>query len=255
MIRFARFRIDKCGSRSQWRGACAAVALLLAGPAFANCELAIRVDYAKDYRAPQSASLIQNVEINHFTPSVELLIQPKWRYFGSDIQYMLERIPNHPRALASMARLVEREKNEQPEGATVDIGCQFQRAFEFVPDDLTPRLIYADYLTRRKQTELALGQLNFIVKHAGDDPFAHFNAGLIYTDLKAYDLALKQAHHALALGMNRPLLRDRLVAAGRWRDPTEAELQSWARGEDPDAPAPAPAEAPASAPAASSANP
>lgn len=254
MIRFPRFRVDKCGTRSHWRGACFAAALFVALPAFANCELAERVEYAKDFRLPQNAWLVKNVEVNHFTPSVDLLIKPKWRYFGSDIQYMLERIPNHPRALAAMARLAEREGTDQPEGTTVEIGCQFQRAFLFVPDDLAPRLIYADYLTRRKQNELALGQLNYVVQHAGDDPFAHFNAGLIYSDLKAYDLALKQAHHAQALGMTRPLLRDRLVAAGHWREPTEAELQSWARGEDPEAPPPPAADVPASAPAVSSAN-
>ena len=43
--------------------------------------------------------------------------------------------------------------------------------------------------------------------------------GLLYTDLKRYDDALRHAHRAYALGFPLPGLQRKLARAGKWRDP------------------------------------
>ena len=56
---------------------------------------------------------------------------------------------------------------------------------------------------------------------AGDNPFTHYNVGLIYFDLKNFDQALAQAHKAYGLGFVQPQLRDQLKQVGKWKDPDE----------------------------------
>jgi hypothetical protein len=57
---------------------------------------------------------------------------------------------------------------------------------------------------------------------AKDNPFTHFNIGLVYFDLKMYDRALAQAHRAIELQLPRTELRDMLTKAGHWKDPPAA---------------------------------
>jgi hypothetical protein len=45
------------------------------------------------------------------------------------------------------------------------------------------------------------------------------NAGLIYFEIKNYYKALVQAHTALAMGLPRTELRDRLQSVGKWTEP------------------------------------
>ena len=62
--------------------------------------------------------------------------------------------------------------------------------------------------------------------------------------MKNYDRALAQAHMAYGLGFARPELRDRLKAAGRWKEPVVAAAAS---GAEANSPAAAAADKPASA--------
>jgi hypothetical protein len=56
------------------------------------------------------------------------------------------------------------------------------------------------------------------VEYAKDNPFSHFNIGLVYFDLKEYDRALAQAHKAQELGYTRTDLMDRLRSVNKWVD-------------------------------------
>ena len=67
-----------------------------------------------------------------------------------------------------------------------------------------------------------------VAAQAGDNQLTHFNAGLLYFDMKDYDKALVQAHRAMALGMTRPDLRERLKAVGRWKEPEPADAPASA---------------------------
>ncbi len=158
------------------------------------------------------------IERNHFTPQVESLIRGVAGYVGSDIDFLLRHIPNHPRGLIAMTRLSERSQWQRPQGATYDIECYYERALRFQPDDVIVRMLYVSYLTKRSRREEALVQLRQAKLDAGENGFTHYNIGLLYLDLDQPDLALESARRAQALGFVRPELIDRLKAAGRWTD-------------------------------------
>ncbi|WP_162247765.1 tetratricopeptide repeat protein [Roseateles sp. P5_E11] len=175
-----------------------------------------------DYRtAHQSQRYI--VEIAHFTHGVETLTRGATGPFGNDIGYTLAVFPNHPRAIQSVERLAEKEKSDPAKGTDMTVECYYARGMAFVPNDLVFRMFYVSYLIRRNRMDDARKSLDYVVEQAGDNPLTQFNAGLLYFDMKDYDKALAQAHRAMAMGMTRPELRDRLNSVGRWKDPEPTE--------------------------------
>ena len=156
----------------------------------------------------------------HFTPEVEALIRGKsTATIGSDIHWMLDLYPNHHRALVAMMRLGEKQKTPMPGGAKYTVDCYFERAVRFRPDDMISRMLYASFLAKNGRRADAAAQLDVVNKNASDNPFTHYNLGLIYLEMQEYDKALTQAHKAKELGFGRAELRDKLKAAGKWRDP------------------------------------
>jgi tetratricopeptide (TPR) repeat protein len=171
-----------------------------------------------DYRTDKSKLGI--VEDYHFTPAVEALVRGATTVLpGSDLDYTLRAFPNHPRALLAMVRYGEKMKSPQPSGAHYSVECYFDRALRFRPNDSIVRMIYANYLSKSTRTPEAIQQLEQATASAGDNAFSHYNIGLIYFDLKAYDRALVQAHKAIALGFSQTALRDQLQGVGKWTEP------------------------------------
>jgi hypothetical protein len=187
----------------------------------------------------------------HFLPFVESLIRGKTDITpGHDIDYTLRAFPNHHRALLAMMRLGEKEKRQNPVGSSYTVECWFDRAIRFRPDDTTVRMIFAGYLAKNNRPNEARNQLEYATNLAKDNPFTHYNIGLVYFDMKAYDKALAQAHMAIALGFTRPELPNRLKEAGQWKDPPSTGAKMEAPGPAaPDDVASTPAATPASAPA------
>ena len=178
-------------------------------------------DYLKD------KGQVAMIERFHFTPEVESLTRGKSStVIGADIDFMLRNFPNHHRALVAMMRLGEKEKTPQPAGAAFSVACYFDRAIRFRPDDIVARMLYATYLSKNRREADASGQLEMAAKTAADDPFSHYNIGLIYLEMKNYDRALEQAHKVYGLGFARTELKDRLKSAGRWKDPEPAAPSS-----------------------------
>jgi tetratricopeptide (TPR) repeat protein len=169
-----------------------------------------------DYRT--SKAQLQVVEEHHFTRKVETLVAGQEGYVGQDIDYTLRASPNHHRALIAVMRWGEKHKSPQPRDLQYPVECYFERALRFKPDDTTARMLYANYLLRNKREAAANAELDRVVKMAGDNAFTHYNAGLVYLDAKNYDKALQQAHTAYGLGFPRTDLKQKLVAAGKWRD-------------------------------------
>lgn len=175
-----------------------------------------------DYRSDRGEPL-KLVESAHFTPVVEGLIRGNTSVApGPDLDYTLRAFPNHHRALLAASRLADRSKTGQPSGMRYPIDCWYRRAVAFKPDDLTVRMLYAGWLGKHKQRDEALRQLVVVHAKAGDDPFTHYNLGLVYLELQEYDAALQQAHRAAALGMPRKELENALKEAGKWAEPASA---------------------------------
>lgn len=179
-----------------------------------------------DYRtaSQQQKSLVENT---HFTPLIENLMKGgRDNPFADDISYTLNVFPNHHRALITMQRLADREKVDKPALAHWTMACYYDRATRFQPDDPIIRMLFAGYLIQKGRLEDATQQLDVAIKLAGDNPFTHFNVGLVFLDMKNYERAVAQAHRAAELGFTRPELKDRLVAAGKWAEPAaEAEVK------------------------------
>jgi len=175
-----------------------------------------------DYRTERGEKL-HMVEGAHFLPYIEMLVRGKTNLTpGPDIAYTLRAFPNNHRALLAMMRLGEKENRPKPGGSTYTVECWFNRAVQFRPDDTTVRMIYSTYLSKNKRVPEAVTQLEQATAMAKDNPFTHYNIGLVYFDMQIYDKALMQAHRAIALGFERTQLRDLLEKAGQWREPDPA---------------------------------
>ncbi len=171
-----------------------------------------------DYRGadPYKLGLVEGA---HFTAPVEALIkgQSSTRA-GPDLDYTLRAFPNHHRALLATVRYGEKYQTLNPPGMRYPVECWFERALRFRSDDHIVRMIYASFLGKQNRLADALDQLRLAESEAKNNPFTHYNIGLVYFDLKQYDKALVQAHRALELGFNRPELRDMLKNAGQWKE-------------------------------------
>ena len=167
----------------------------------------------KDYRTDRA--WLSMVENQHFPPDVENLVKPLLSTFGAAIAYTLHGYPNHVRALATLERLTERERTDQPKGADYSLDCYYRRAIRFVPDDLLVRMMYALYLNKRGKKELALSQAEFIDSSAGSDPLTRNNLGLVFLALDMPDRALAQLDKADSADPGLTLLRQRLEALGK----------------------------------------
>ncbi len=170
----------------------------------------------------------QLVDGAHFTPNVENLIKGHSTYIGGDIDYTLRAWPNHHRALIAMDRLEKKEGTDRPRGVRWPVECYFERAVRFAPDDTVVRTLYALYLNDRKRQPEALRHLDAARPHAGENALSHYNLGLMYFELAAFDKALVQAHRAREMGFSRDDLKDRLAAKGQWREPGDAQAASAA---------------------------
>ncbi len=172
-----------------------------------------------DYRNERSKLPI--VEQFHFTASVESLLRGKSGTVMGDLDYTLRAFPNHHRALVAVLRLADQQK-KAPEltGTTVD--CYFERALVFRRDDVVVRMLYADYLGRTQRQAQALNHLEFVRTLALDNPLTHYNVGLLFFQFGHYAEALAEAHSAMALGMMRLELMQKLKAVGQWSEPLPA---------------------------------
>ena len=170
----------------------------------------------------------------HFKPEVEALIRGITSSRpGPDIDYTLRAIPNHPGALLAMVRLGVKEKTDMPSGVRYTVECWLERALRFRPDDNLARLIYANYLGERQRKPDALKQLQAVAANAAENPFTHYNLGMIYADLKEFESALKHAHIAMELGIRQTALQDKLKSAGQWKDAPIAPSSAAAASEPP----------------------
>jgi Tfp pilus assembly protein PilF len=172
-----------------------------------------------DYNNTDDAKGLSVVETFHFGPQVESLQRGTTGTLGGDIGYTLEHFPNHPRALAAMARLGLRLKKPQAPGAAHAVDCYFQRAIAFVPDDGAARALYGAYLLSLRRDDDAIEQLQAALKSQPGNAAAWYNLGLARVRQKDWPAARDAAHKAYGLGFPLPGLRQQLKTAREWREP------------------------------------
>jgi tetratricopeptide (TPR) repeat protein len=192
-----------------------------------------------DFRRFQGPKL-EIVERFHFTSKVESLAGGETAPLPGDIGYTLRAFPNHPRALIAMARWHERDakqpkpieplrfkrgedRNTRKEQLPME--CWLERAVRFQPDDTVVRLLLARYLFKQGKNDAGVQHLEVALKQPETSELTHYNAGLIALDAGLYDIALRQAHRARELGLQRAELQQQLQAAGRWREPAASSPQ------------------------------
>ncbi|GGY05116.1 ABC transporter permease [Massilia dura] len=171
-----------------------------------------------DYTNAGDRQKLDVVERFHFTPQVERLERGQSGYLRDDIAYTLEHFANHHRALTSLARLTLREKSSRPKGAKYSTECYFDRAIRFRPDDARVRAIFGAYLLALGQEEAALAQLEEAARLEPGNATNQYNLGLVHLRRKNFDKAREAAKLAYELGIPMPGLKNKLEAAGQWKD-------------------------------------
>jgi tetratricopeptide (TPR) repeat protein len=165
-----------------------------------------------DYRERSSGKL-EIVEQHHFNKDVENGIRGQSSVLGDDLNYTLVAIPNHHRALATIANVTIRLKTLQLEGAKYPTECYFERAIRFAPNDGVVRATYGNYLNSRGQSDKALAMFETAIELEPDNATINYNVGLLYLKAKNYDKAAEYADKAYALGFPLPGLKNQLAAA------------------------------------------
>ncbi|NYE60126.1 tetratricopeptide (TPR) repeat protein [Duganella sp. 1224] len=183
-----------------------------------NCPDYVKHNPGGDYNNADDRQGLTVVENYHFTPNVERLIRGASGALGADIGYTLEHFPNHHRALAAMSRLALRDKTNKPHGAHYTVECYFERALRFRADDARVQALYGAYLLALGQIDAALEKLEAAARLEPANPTAHYNLGLLYLKKKDYDKARASAQQAYGMGFPLPGLKNKLIAAGEWRD-------------------------------------
>jgi len=193
--------------------------LILLAALAADCPPYSKGTTGGDYYNSDDARGLSVVETFHFGPQVEALQHGMSGAIGGDIGYTLEHFPNHPRALAAMAKLALRARKAQPPGASFTVECYFQRAIDFVPTDGAARGLFGAYLLSLRRDGDAVEQLQAALRLQPGNAAAWYNLGLAQVRRKQWPAALDAAHKAYGLGFPLPGLRQQLKAAREWRDP------------------------------------
>jgi tetratricopeptide (TPR) repeat protein len=156
------------------------------------------------------------VERYHFTDDIEHLRRDSTRSLGQNIAYVLNRFPNHHRALRSMTLLVQRTGSERPEGMDRSLDCWFSRARQFQPDDGVVPMIYGMHYYSQGEYDKAVEKMQEGLEIEPDNRNIHYNIALAYMELERYEKAREHAREAYERNFPLDGLRRKLQAAGEW---------------------------------------
>lgn len=171
-------------------------------------------DLVWDYNDSRSEYRINGVEMNHFNEDVEHLRKGMTAPLPRDIDFVLRYVPNHYRALTSMAEWQSRNPGLMNTETTVlSVDCYFQRAITFRPSDSRLHVLYAVYLQKNKRLNDAREQYDLVAGTEDETADVFYNRGLLELDLGNIEAAKKYADQAYALGYPLPGLKNRLNKA------------------------------------------
>ena len=150
-----------------------------------------------DYTSAEGQRNLKLVEDYHFTPKVEALISGKSGSVEQDLNYTLQRFPNHHRALYSVANYYTFSRNKHrkavPEQSLLSFECYVSIAKQFAPHDHMIPLIVGLYHHNNEEYQKALAEFNEAEKWMAENPDVLYNLGLLHMDLGNIDLATQYA--------------------------------------------------------------
>lgn len=183
-----------------------------------------------DYRdqSPKVRFHLLLVEKTHYFDYVKMLGKPNLN--TSDINlvlvnldYTLRHFPNHHGSIYFVSQLQRKLGGTLPRKAYFQIGtwhrsvdCYVERAIAFAPDDPGIYLVYGTHLHRINDMKKALEMYKKSESLDPDSVELLYNMGLLYFDLKDYDLSKKYAARAYELGYKLPGLKNKLMKINKW---------------------------------------
>mgnify|MGYP002620391300 FL=1 len=173
-------------------------------------------NWNNDYRDPSQTGHLRVVERFHFNDNVRTLRGSARGSAGTlrgDLDYVLNHFPNHHPALDALVRLALRERNPEPLGM-VHIDCRFQQARRVVPNDGMVPMLQAQYYMQSGRQREVVALLELATGLSPHDANVHYNAGLLYFRLNAFEKAREHGRRAYEMGFPLPGLRSMLARAG-----------------------------------------
>jgi len=169
-----------------------------------------------DYTNPNHRGFnLRVVEIEHFTKEVENLTKGhRLPDPYSDLDYTIMAFPNHHRALYAMMRY--QMKNPELASRRLRVECHFQRAIKFQPNDYRVMQLYANYLTKKKRSEMAVTVYKKALNIPSAPAIINYTLGLLYFDMKKFDDAVEQAEIAYDGGVKKSKLAKKLKSINLW---------------------------------------
>jgi hypothetical protein len=158
------------------------------------------------------------VEHAHFTAEVENGVKGHSGTLGGDLDYTLRAIPNHHRALATLASVALRDHAVEINGMQYPVECWFNRALRFTPDDGAVYATYGSYLYSLGQIDRASQIFRQGLNYEPDNITLNYNLGLVYFKQQDYAKARTYAKKAYAAGYPLPGLKNKLIEVHQWDD-------------------------------------
>ncbi|ADE16273.1 TPR repeat-containing protein [Nitrosococcus halophilus Nc 4] len=184
-------------------------------------ETARHQDRQDDYLDPHPAARrhLKLVADHHFRPQIRRF-DGHPMYIMENLDYTLLHFPNYHEALYAVSQFERRNGGRLPQKAgwrwRRSAECYFVRAIRFRPEDGVVRMLYGIHLHKGGKLEQALEQYKTGLELIPRSSELNYNLGLLYYDLKKYELAKKYATTAYELGYPLPGLKKLLEKVGHW---------------------------------------
>ncbi|MEH6648952.1 MAG: hypothetical protein V7707_02880 [Motiliproteus sp.] len=170
-----------------------------------------------DYNSSEGRKNLKKVEKRHFTDKVEKLIggESTSELMG-DLNYTLNKFPNHHRALMSLVKYNKLKEGTLPQTGTTfyqTVDCYFDRAFQFKPNDWKVYQIYGIHFYINKDFEESVAMFEYALS-INSSAELNYNLGLSYFKIGKFQQAKEQAEISYKNGYPLSGLRDMLLKKG-----------------------------------------
>jgi tetratricopeptide (TPR) repeat protein len=192
-----------------------------------GCEPVVSGNNVNDYRerdsVPQVRRNIDDFTHYHFEPLIARLEAGEHsRRVMADLDFVLRHSPNHSPGLEALIRY-KLAGGKAYEFLSTE--CYFERARQFVPDDVSVLLYEGYYFWKKGDQQRAISAYLDGLSVDPDSADAHYNLGLLYFEKSEYQKALEHAHAAYGAGYPLPGLRKKLEKAGYWHEGAASEAK------------------------------